>query len=94
MACGTAVVTTDVGAVPEFARHRTNALVVQAGDVDGTALAVEELLRDEALRVRLAADGRRTADEWAVSRVAPLFEAALERALSHAIVPRPTSHGG
>jgi glycosyltransferase involved in cell wall biosynthesis len=85
MACGCPVVTTDVGAVPEFASHRRNALVVETGDSLGMSERLREVLSDPALGARLSAEGQRTASEWSVARVAPLFEAALHRALN---VPR------
>jgi glycosyltransferase involved in cell wall biosynthesis len=82
MACGCPSVTTDVGAVPEFARDRRDALIVPAGDVDAMADRLEELLIDRALRRRLSEEGQRTAQRYALARVAPLFEAALAKALS------------
>jgi glycosyltransferase involved in cell wall biosynthesis len=80
MACGCPVVTTSVGAVPEFAEHRRNALVVAPGDVEGMADAVEELLDQVALRHRLAARGIETAARYSLDRVAPQFATALEQA--------------
>ena len=82
MACGCPVVTTAVGAVPEFGQDRRDALIVPAGDVAAMAARVEELLANASLRQRLATEGLRTAERYSLRRVAPLFGAALERALA------------
>ena len=81
MACGCPVVTTPVGAVPEYASDRANALIVPVGDVDAMVDRLEELLNDAALRRRLATAARKTAERFELSRVAPLFADALEAAL-------------
>lgn len=80
MACGCPSVTTAVGAVPEFATDRRDALIVAVGDVDAMVDRLEQLLSDQALRQRLSAEGLRTAQRFALTRVAPLFFAALENA--------------
>lgn len=80
MACSCPSVTTPVGAVPEFASDGHNALIVPTGDVDAMADRMEELLRNPTLRFHLAANGLKTARRYLLGRVAPLFEAALERA--------------
>ena len=85
MACGCPSVTTRVGAIPEFAVDQGNALTVPARDVDAMVYRLEDLLRDAALRHRLSDAGRVTAERYALSRVAPLFESALERAAAAAL---------
>jgi len=80
MACGCPVVTTDVGAVSEFAENRRNALVVQPRDVHGLAAALEELLSNERLRAELSEAGLKTSERYALKTVAPLFSDALGRA--------------
>jgi glycosyltransferase involved in cell wall biosynthesis len=82
MACGCPVVTTEVGAVSEFAVDRHNALVVQPGDVAALADRLEELLRSPALRATLSQNGTNTAARYALTNVGPAFSAALERILS------------
>lgn len=52
-----AVVTTPVGAVPEFLADGVNALLVPPGDPDALADALVRLLADEGERARLAAAG-------------------------------------
>jgi glycosyltransferase involved in cell wall biosynthesis len=80
MACGCPPVTTPVGAIPEFAANRHNALVAAVGDIDGMVDALQEIIHDGALRRRLSLEGLRTADRLSLARVAPLFGAALEQA--------------
>ncbi len=59
MACGTPVVATTGGALPEVAgRHGETALLVPPGDPQALADAIAVLLGDEALRARLGAAGR------------------------------------
>jgi glycosyltransferase involved in cell wall biosynthesis len=60
---------------------RTNALVAPVGDIDAMVDRLGELLGDAALRPRLSAAGLETAAQYSLTRVAPLFTAALEDAL-------------
>ncbi len=62
MACGATVVSTPVPAIVEVAGDA--AATFRAGDVDGLASTLRELLADDAARAELAARGR--------ERVAPL----------------------
>jgi glycosyltransferase involved in cell wall biosynthesis len=88
MACGCPVVTTDVGAVPEFAVHRRNALIVPVGDVEGMVRGLREVLADRALQARLSAGGVATAAQLSLEWVGPWFVAAVERAsASGAVIP-------
>jgi len=81
MACGCPPVTTPVGAVPEFAANRRNALIAPVGDIDGMVDALQEVMHDGALRHQLSLEGLRTAERFSLARVAPLFAAALVQAL-------------
>lgn len=81
MACGCPSVTTDVGAVPQFARDGVNATVVRAGDVDAMVKGMLDYLRHPEIRDRHSRAGLATAEEYSLARVAPLFEAALARSL-------------
>jgi hypothetical protein len=80
MACGCPSVTTAVGAVPEFATDGHDALIVPIGEIGAMVDRLEELLCDAALRRRLSVEGLRTAARFSLTRVAPLFGAALEQA--------------
>jgi glycosyltransferase involved in cell wall biosynthesis len=74
MACGTPVVATTGGALPEVAgRHGETALLVPPGDPQALADAIVLMLADDALRARLGAAGR--------ERVLPRFtwRAAAQR---------------
>lgn len=56
-ACGTPVVASAVGGIPEQIRDGATGLLVRPGDPSAFAAAVETLLRDDALRAALAANG-------------------------------------
>jgi glycosyltransferase involved in cell wall biosynthesis len=81
MACGCPVITTATGAIGEYCSDRHNALLVGIGDVDGMVDRLAEIIDDPALQARLSAAGQQTAKCYRVERVAPMFAAALERAL-------------
>ncbi|HET7717479.1 MAG TPA: glycosyltransferase family 4 protein [Bauldia sp.] len=53
MACGTAVVATPVGAIPDVIVDGSNGLLVPPGDVDALTKAIRKLLDDPDLRQRL-----------------------------------------
>jgi glycosyltransferase involved in cell wall biosynthesis len=81
MACGCPVVTTATGAIGEYCSDRQNALIVRTGDVDAMVDRLAEIIEDPALQAQLAAAGQQTAKRYLVDRVAPMFAAALERAV-------------
>ena len=58
MFAGVPVVTTDAGAIPEIAHPRTTALVVPREDANALAAAIDTLLDDRALGLRLAGNAR------------------------------------
>lgn len=62
MALGVPVVASRINAVPEAVEHGVDGWLVPPGDVGALAAAIEALRRDEALRARLAAAGRRKAE--------------------------------
>lgn len=82
MSCGCPSVTTSVGAVPEFATDRHDALIVRPGDVDAMTDRLAAVLDDPGLRDRLSRNGLATAERFSLTRVAPLFGKALENALA------------
>ncbi len=59
LGCGCAVVGSDLPAMKEFLRHEETGLVTSAGDHAGLAAAVNRLLEDPDLRLRLGEAGRR-----------------------------------
>lgn len=70
MACNTACVVTHVGGVNEYARHGENCLTVPPRDPDTFALAMQQLLDDDALRAKLSTGGLATAQEFCHRREA------------------------
>lgn len=68
MACGCAVVVGRVTGYDEYIIDGQNALVVEAGDVDGATNAVRRLLEDDELRDKMVEQGKKTASEWTWER--------------------------
>jgi peptidoglycan/LPS O-acetylase OafA/YrhL/glycosyltransferase involved in cell wall biosynthesis len=82
LAAGIAVITTPVGTIPEFLQHNVNALLVAPGDVAGLAAAIQQLLDNPTLRVRLAAAGHEVFREkleigGVAARLATLYRTSL-----------------
>jgi len=63
MACGLPVVATRVGGIPDAIQHEQNGLMIDPAQEDQLRSALERLLTDEALRVRLAKASIRTVHE-------------------------------
>ena len=83
MACGAALVTYDNGGSRDYARDNDTALVAHRRDVAHLAAKLERLVRDDALRAKIAARGREfvtTAFDWdrAVERMETLFVEATQ----------------
>ena len=74
MACGCAVVSTDIGGVRDYAEHEVTALLSPPNDPKGLAQNVERLLRDETLRLKIAEAGRRRIQDFTWERNVTLFE--------------------
>jgi glycosyltransferase involved in cell wall biosynthesis len=82
MACGTALVSTTGGAIPEVAGpDGESTLAVPPGDAGALAQAIRRLLDDSALRDRLGAAGRRRVLERFTWRAAAAATAERYRAL-------------
>jgi glycosyltransferase involved in cell wall biosynthesis len=79
MACGTPVVTTTGGSLPEVAGDA--ALLVEPGDADALAAAIAKLAGDPATRHAVAARGQARAAGFTWERCADLTAAAYHRAL-------------
>jgi glycogen(starch) synthase len=75
MATGVPAVAAAAGGVPELARDGENALVVPVENAGALSLALTRLVNDAALRSRLSAGGRQTANELAWDRIAEQYEA-------------------
>jgi glycosyltransferase involved in cell wall biosynthesis len=58
------VVATRVGGIPDLVEHDVNGLLVERGDTDGLAAAIERVLTDRELAQRLGEAGHETAQRW------------------------------
>lgn len=87
MACGCPSVTTDVGAVPEYAHDDVNATIVRVGDVDGMVGGLLAYLQQPERRACHSRAGIKTAEQFTLNCIAPLFAKALMNAMVH----RPTA---
>ncbi|MDI3534634.1 MAG: hypothetical protein PWQ82_999 [Thermosediminibacterales bacterium] len=63
MACGVPVIGTKTGGIPEIIKHMHNGLLVKSGDEHGLADAIEMLMIDRNLRLKLAEKGRETVEK-------------------------------
>ncbi len=92
MAAGLPVIGWQAGNLPFLADHRREALLVPVGDVAALSSAVDEVVRDEALRLRLGqaaalrAESRPTWDETAAR-----FFAVIDAARAHRRGPAPAA---
>ena len=59
-ACRKAVIGTNVGGIPEFVKHYYNGLLIDCDNVDGLRDGMKLLLKDQALREKLASNGYTT----------------------------------
>ena len=77
MAWGLPVITTAVGSIPEHVRNGVQGLLVQPGDVSELAGAIERIVMDDSLRVRMGEHARRAAEPLSVElyarRVAAIY---------------------
>ncbi|HSK20602.1 MAG TPA: glycosyltransferase family 4 protein [Longimicrobiales bacterium] len=84
MACGCALVSSDIGGVQDYAVHHDTALLFPAGDVEAGAACVARLLADGEERMRLAARGRDRISTFSWDRSAARLEALLARSIETA----------
>jgi len=78
MACGSPVIATRTGAIPEYAEGA--ALLVDANDVEGLRDAIARVLSDAALRRELRARGPERARSWGWDRGARAMTFLIEEA--------------
>ncbi|MFC7194660.1 glycosyltransferase family 4 protein [Halosimplex aquaticum] len=79
MACGTPVVTTNVGGVPEYATHEESALLSPPQAIERIRANLERLVDDPDLRERLGREGRSVAERFAWERQAETLASFCER---------------
>lgn len=82
LACGTPVVASHTGGLPEVVTSGVNGLLVPVGDVQVHADAMLELLSDDAKRARFGLAARESAVErFALEKIVPQWEHLYERTL-------------
>lgn len=82
MACGCAVVSTRVGAIPAYARDNEHALLVAPGDVDAMVASVVRLIKEPGLRQQLAQNAKVQSRRYQWRSAAEQFEGVLDRLAS------------
>jgi N-acetyl-alpha-D-glucosaminyl L-malate synthase BshA len=83
LACEVPVVATAVGGLPEVVTDGENGYLLPVGDIDGFAAVALRLLKDEALRRRFGAAGRRRAVEvFSQDAVVARYREIYQRVLS------------
>jgi glycosyltransferase involved in cell wall biosynthesis len=90
MARGSCAIATDTGGSAELIRHEHNGLLVPPNDAESLAAAMLLLLRDENLREKLRANGRRFVREHcSMTRFVDSVESVYERILSKGTTVNP-----
>jgi glycosyltransferase involved in cell wall biosynthesis len=79
MACGCALVSSDIGGVRDYAVDQDTALLYPAGDTGAAADRLVRLLSDPAGRMLLAERGRERVSTFTWQRSGAMLEALLER---------------
>ena len=82
MAAGAAVVASRIGGLPEAVSDGESGLLVEPGDAEALAGALDRLVGDPALRDRLGAGARVRVEEFSAPAVVPRYETAYEQALA------------
>jgi glycosyltransferase involved in cell wall biosynthesis len=80
LAVGTPVLATSAGGVGEVVEHERNGLLVEPGDADALARAMNRYFADEGLRTRLREHAAPSVAEYAPGRVYGRLEEILESA--------------
>ena len=77
MACGCAVVSSDIGGVADYAVHGDTALLYPPGDIDAAAEHIVKLLTDASTRVAIAGRGRDRISQFSWERSTSELESLL-----------------
>jgi glycosyltransferase involved in cell wall biosynthesis len=78
MACGLCIVSTNVGGIPWLLDDEINALLVPPDDPIAMAEAVERVLTNPALAVKLSANSRKKAESYDWSIILPQWESVFK----------------
>jgi phenylacetate-CoA ligase len=82
MAAGCAIVSADVGGIPDLLEHEKTALLVPPNDADAMAGAVIRILTEHGLAERLSTNARREAEKYSWDIVIPQWEQLFERVIA------------
>ena len=89
MAARCAIVSTDVGGIPDLLENEKTALLVPPNDVDAMAGAVMRILTEDGLAERLSTNARREAEKYSWDIVIPQWEQLFEKVMAESRgVPR------
>jgi glycosyltransferase involved in cell wall biosynthesis len=99
MAAGSPVVASTTGGAPEAVIDGETGLLVEFGDVDATAEALDRILSDRALAARMGEAGRRRVDEYFamdryVDRVLATYDRAIARSRDRHAIAEKAAAGG
>lgn len=72
-ACGTPVVATAVGGIPELINHGQSGYLIPISNPRALASCIEQVLKDESLRLRMAELGHKSAQRYSIQRQAEAF---------------------
>ncbi len=85
LACGTPIVSFDVGGVPEMVRHMETGYLARYRDADDLARGIQLLLNDDNLRTRMRHRCRQIAEsEYSLELQARRYLEVYKRAIEHA----------
>lgn len=81
MAAKLAIVSTDVGGIPDLLEHQRTALLVPPNDADAMAEAVIRILTEDGLVERLSVNARREAEKYSWDIVIPQWEQLFDEVI-------------
>ncbi len=85
LASGVPCVSTNVGGIPYLVQDRVTAMLVPPSDPAAMALACQEILQNDDLRLKLAVAGLEEVQRYTWEQVAPLLASAYRQAIAGAM---------